>query len=424
MRSQRVAGCIVLVSLMVVAVPAAPVSATRCLYAAHANDGIVSVIDASRGAVIGTIPFFRPNRTEARPHSSEIYVTAAVPDPLVAGRMVTGLARLDPLTATVTQTFPLGPGDPYDITFAADGSFAAMTFFREFSRLSLFMPSDGLTTPVITAASPGAGTELFDVALSADGTTAWATVPFDNRVLEVDLGAGSIVASIPLPAEFRARRILLSPDGATAYVTAPPSVLHVPGASTEGPGRLVLIDTATATVRDVIPLPHAPEAIQLDADGAVAWITYPNAELLGAIDLEGGGQQTVPLAGAAIDFTRSPNGDSLYVIESTLTSDAIAVVDTASAAITGRIRIPQLPYGLSVIEVDGLCAAAPVPCPGDCDASGAVDVSELLAAVTISFDRYRLRRCLAADLGWDGRVDVADMTRAIGSALDGCSVAP
>jgi hypothetical protein len=61
-----------------------------------------------------------------------------------------------------------------------------------------------------------------------------------------------------------------------------------------------------------------------------------------------------------------------------------------------------------------------VSCPGDCDDSQAVVVSELVRGVNIALDRAVLGSCAAFDTGGDGRVSVNELVAAVGAALRGC----
>jgi hypothetical protein len=64
--------------------------------------------------------------------------------------------------------------------------------------------------------------------------------------------------------------------------------------------------------------------------------------------------------------------------------------------------------------------ATPVPCAGDCNGNGAVSIGELVTGVRIALGEASLEECSAADPGGDGLVTIADLIRAVGSALDGC----
>lgn len=61
-------------------------------------------------------------------------------------------------------------------------------------------------------------------------------------------------------------------------------------------------------------------------------------------------------------------------------------------------------------------------CPGDCDGSGNVDVSELITGVNIVLGSAPLCRCFAGDSQRNGEITCAEVNRAINIALGGCPV--
>jgi hypothetical protein len=63
----------------------------------------------------------------------------------------------------------------------------------------------------------------------------------------------------------------------------------------------------------------------------------------------------------------------------------------------------------------------PPACAGDCDASGAISVDELLRGVNIALDRTPLSICTSFDGDRDGRVAINEMLAAVNAALNGCS---
>ncbi len=63
-------------------------------------------------------------------------------------------------------------------------------------------------------------------------------------------------------------------------------------------------------------------------------------------------------------------------------------------------------------------------CPGDCDCSGIVDISELITAVGILLANGDVGDCLQADLDNDGQIRIAELVSAVKSVLDGCGAAP
>jgi hypothetical protein len=59
-------------------------------------------------------------------------------------------------------------------------------------------------------------------------------------------------------------------------------------------------------------------------------------------------------------------------------------------------------------------------CRGDCDSGGAVTIGELITAVNISLGRADIATCAAIDGDGDGAASIAELVRAVLSALNGC----
>ncbi len=62
-------------------------------------------------------------------------------------------------------------------------------------------------------------------------------------------------------------------------------------------------------------------------------------------------------------------------------------------------------------------------CPGDCDCSGIVDISELITAVAILLDQEEVTECLQADLDNNGSLQIFELVSAVRSLLAGCGAA-
>jgi hypothetical protein len=73
-----------------------------------------------------------------------------------------------------------------------------------------------------------------------------------------------------------------------------------------------------------------------------------------------------------------------------------------------------------VALVLGLAGAARAACPGDCDGSGDVNVSELVRGVNIALGSLPTSACPAFDRNGDGQVGVSELITAVNAALTGC----
>lgn len=60
------------------------------------------------------------------------------------------------------------------------------------------------------------------------------------------------------------------------------------------------------------------------------------------------------------------------------------------------------------------------PCPGDCDAGGAVTVDELVRGVGIALGTTGIESCATLDSDGDGAVGIDELITAVRAALDGC----
>ena len=109
----------------------------------------------------------------------------------------------------------------------------------------------------------------------ADAAEAVVTVQLDNRVEIVDLDAGKVVATIPVPGS--PAGIALSPDRRTAYVTRP-----------DAPG-LGIVDLAARTLTASLPLPGGPLGIACNPrSGAVYVADWYARRVLVLVPGEGG----------------------------------------------------------------------------------------------------------------------------------------
>lgn len=68
-----------------------------------------------------------------------------------------------------------------------------------------------------------------------------------------------------------------------------------------------------------------------------------------------------------------------------------------------------------VLEVGGSTG-----CVGDCDASGAVAVNELVLGVNIALDRANISACMVFDANSSGAVEVNELVQGVNNALRGC----
>jgi photosystem II stability/assembly factor-like uncharacterized protein len=104
----------------------------------------------------------------------------------------------------------------------------------------------------------------------------------------------------------------------------------------------------------------------------------------------------------------------------TLQIDGASGVPVLSLAIDERFPA-RIYAGTDGAGVQILVRGARLPCAADCDASGVVEVNEVIAAVGIALGRTDVARCPSADADDDGTITIDDLIRAVGAALGGCT---
>jgi hypothetical protein len=86
-----------------------------------------------------------------------------------------------------------------------------------------------------------------------------------------------------------------------------------------------------------------------------------------------------------------------------------------------RILVHIGVLALALWPADAVAGNAPA-CGGDCSGDGRVVVSELITAVRINLESTPIDACTAADADASGTVDVSEIVQAVGHALRGCVI--
>jgi YVTN family beta-propeller protein len=115
----------------------------------------------------------------------------------------------------------------------------------------------------------GRGSEGFDV--SPDGKEAWVANAGDGTVSVIDLGTKKVVATLAVNVP-GANRLKFTPDGKLALVT--------PGSA------LVILDASTRKEVKRLPNVHGSGGIQMQPDGARAYVACGRDGYVAVIDLK------------------------------------------------------------------------------------------------------------------------------------------
>jgi YVTN family beta-propeller protein len=122
---------------------------------------------------------------------------------------------------------------------------------------------------LLTVVPVGRGSEGFDV--SPDGKEAWVANAQDGTISVIDLGAKKVVATLAANVP-GANRLKFTPDGSKVLVT--------PGSA------LVILDAATRKEIKRLPAVHGSGGIQMQPDGARAYVACGRDGFVAVIDLK------------------------------------------------------------------------------------------------------------------------------------------
>lgn len=207
--------------------------------------GTLWVIDTSENVIMASVVLgVRPARIAVAPDGKQLYLSS-----------LDGVSVLDTESNAVLKTIPVEGG-------------AGALAVTDDSRLLLVTTLDGIAIVDVANGIVTAETQIGQIppvgmALSADGTTAYVATQKDVAV--VDAATAKIKARVPFPET--TFDVALSPDGATAYVTAAASCFQY----------VALVDTATKTIRVNIPVAVGPYRVAVTSNGAFAYVAAGRA---------------------------------------------------------------------------------------------------------------------------------------------------
>ncbi|HUY87035.1 MAG TPA: hypothetical protein VMU77_07945 [Acidimicrobiales bacterium] len=208
-----------------------------------------------------------------------------------------------------------------------------------------------ITSPPITGVSAPSA-RLINMAISPDGTTAYAVDSGPGNVDIIDLGSHSIIGSVKVGGS--PTGIAITPDGKQLWVTS----TNVNNSS----GYVSVVDTASHSIAAKIPVGSGPTGIAITPDGTSAYVANTgyltsegsvsviNVQQLEVIDSISVGYQPTGIAispdgtqvwvsNSAI-FTLFGSSTGIQKIISSQTSSSLAEASTTSSASIGADTLP------------------------------------------------------------------------------------
>ncbi len=244
---------------------------------------------------------------------------ALSPDGAVAYiKNINSLLVVDTASWRVLQTlsFPGGGASMHGIAVSPNGTRVYATGAGN-ELYDWVVANDGIVSFARTIAMPG-GSDPCGLAISADGSKAYVCLSIANKLAVVNLATGTLSQQIPVG--IAPWDVVLSPDGNTAYVS-------------DWGGRFPVAGDLTA--------PSAGTQVVVDSRGVAASGAVSVVNLLSGLETA---KITTDLHPCDLDL--SADGTTLYVANAN--SDTVTVIDTATRTVKEMVLVrpdPSFPYG-------------------------------------------------------------------------------
>lgn len=177
------------------------------------------------------------------------------------------------------------------------------------------------------AAKPAAPKQADEHSGHHEAATVEEATPADE-VLVIDPETDTLIQRIPIGPALHLAHVALTPDSATAYVTA------------QNENAIYQVDARHYTVVGKIPAPNdsQPHGLRVAPDGAKAYIALLQGKGLGILESATGKLETLALDGAAVQTAVTPDGK--FALATLYDTKKLAVYDTRSKALH-YIELPK-----------------------------------------------------------------------------------
>ncbi len=294
-------------------------SAAPFAYIPSTQAGVVTVIDLSTNAIVGTMSVGSGASSVAvNRNATRIYLSSGP-----------GLIVVDTNSG----------GGVASVALAGSGSGIALngseTRAYVVTRASAPPAHDHLS--VIDTASNSVvatvivGTNPISVALNGASTRAYVTNAGTRDVTVVDTATNTVLTTVAVGAE--PVGVAAHPDGSRVYVAS------------RGSGAVTAIDTTTNGVLFNVHVGGGPTGLAVSSDGTRIYVTNQSADALSVINTATNDVSlpiSVGKSPTGVDVTR----DGTRVVVANALSDSVSVIDTATNKVVATIPVPSVPIAM------------------------------------------------------------------------------
>ena len=243
-------------------------------------------------------------------------------------------------TGAVVKTIPLNLGiGPVGVGVTPDGRFAYITDGGGANPGSNTVSVIDVATNTLVPPLLPVGTSPAGIAVTPDANFAYVANR-DSGTVSVFNTLTNATATIPGVGSIL-QGVAIAPDGKTVYVAGGPAA-----------GTVSVINTVVNTVGTPIPVGSEPIGIAITPDGKFAYVANNGSNTISVISTATNSVvNTIDLAlavpgGQPSDVAISPDGGFVYV--TSISTDSVLVIATASNTVVGTILTGSQPAGVSV----------------------------------------------------------------------------
>ncbi|MER5215222.1 beta-N-acetylglucosaminidase domain-containing protein [Streptomyces sp. NPDC002838] len=290
-----------------------------------ASEAVTLTLSDERSTAVKTVTWKLdvPDGVTASPAEG----TVTVP----AGGSVSATVELTADTPGVHSVVVSGDGVldraiPVQVT-EGTGTFKALTANFSGASVSSVDLASGKSTDIAVGSNPG------EVAVSADGRTAYAANQGSNTVSVIDVADNAVTATVAVgrvPAG-----LALTPDGGTLWV------------ANYTDGTVQPIDTTTLKAGTPVPVGSGPENMAITPDGRALYVANIHDNTVTPVDLSTGKAETaVPVGPRPFNVVAAPDGRTVYVSNSG--GSTVTPIDTATNDTEPTLLVTGQAYGLAL----------------------------------------------------------------------------